>query len=555
MTGSQYFVGVFAIVLVAGSLGVCGFQARRALLPQWSGPLARLAEVIIALAVMVVVAEALGTVGLLQAVPLGVVILLATVAVWAAGRRRDPDEITRHPEVRWRSPAVALSVFAAVAACGAWAGFVRPALRSGMSDWDTLWYHMPFAARFAQTGSVTPLHYVGNQADAFIPANAELVHTLGILLFGNDGLSPLINVGWLALALLAAACIGRTAGCAAASASGVAVVLALPVMASSQAGTAKNDAAGLALLLAAMAFLVEGRGSRHAFSLSGIAAGLALGTKVTLLAPALAVGVGAVVMAPPRRRFALAGAWGAGACATGAFWYLRNVFRAGNPLPWFPIGIGPLQLPATTTPTSDCGNTTLAHYATDFQVLHQRMLPQLEVFYSQRWWMPVGLALVGIVAGLASKAGSARLVAAVGFVALAAYVVTPATAGGPEGNPLCFGYNTRFAAAGVAAGAVALVLALAARWPRSGATVAAFAIAATLVATWSTGQARLAAAALVAGLVVLAAIAIQRSAIHPAVPGLGLVLAVAVAVGWPVQKHYLSHRYRDRPLREATDAA
>ena len=33
------------------------------------------------------------------------------------------------------------------------------ALGGGMFNFDTLWYHMPFAAEYAQSGSVTAIHF------------------------------------------------------------------------------------------------------------------------------------------------------------------------------------------------------------------------------------------------------------------------------------------------------------------------------------------------------------------------------------------------------------
>jgi hypothetical protein len=84
------------------------------------------------------------------------------------------------------------------------------ALGGGMLSFDVLWYHMPFAAVFAQTGSVTGIQFT--QADPFVayyPASAELFHAIGIVALRNDFLSPLLNLLWMALALLAAWCTGR----------------------------------------------------------------------------------------------------------------------------------------------------------------------------------------------------------------------------------------------------------------------------------------------------------------------------------------------------------
>ena len=124
-------------------------------------------------------------------------------------------------------------------------------LDRGIYGGDSLWYHLPFAADFARSGSITALHFTDPlYLNWFYPQNSELVHAAGITLYGNDFLSPLINLGWLGLALLAAWCIGRPWGLGAISLTGVAILLAADLMFSRQPGNANNDVVGLALLLA-----------------------------------------------------------------------------------------------------------------------------------------------------------------------------------------------------------------------------------------------------------------------------------------------------------------
>jgi hypothetical protein len=89
------------------------------------------------------------------------------------------------------------------------------ALRFGMIGIDTLWYHLPVAARFVQQGSIAHLHYLDSDpVTVFYPASSELLHAVGMVVMGSDVLSTVMNLGWLALALLAAWCLGRCFGVA-----------------------------------------------------------------------------------------------------------------------------------------------------------------------------------------------------------------------------------------------------------------------------------------------------------------------------------------------------
>ena len=70
----------------------------------------------------------------------------------------------------------------------------------------------------------------------FYPANSELLHAAGMVIIGRDVLSPLLNLGWSALALLASWCLGRPWGVGGLSVLGALVVLDAGVFAD-QPGT------------------------------------------------------------------------------------------------------------------------------------------------------------------------------------------------------------------------------------------------------------------------------------------------------------------------------
>ena len=79
-----------------------------------------------------------------------------------------------------------------------WGLTTESALNRGMFNFDSLWYHMPFAADIAQSHSVTGFHHTETVfANWFYPQNSELLHADGILLVHRDTLSLFLNsAGW-----------------------------------------------------------------------------------------------------------------------------------------------------------------------------------------------------------------------------------------------------------------------------------------------------------------------------------------------------------------------
>src|SRR6202012_4046214 len=207
------------------------------------------------------------------------------------------------------------------------------ALGGGMLSFDVLWYHMPFAAHFAQTGSVTGIQFT--QADPFLaycPASSERFHALGIVAWRNDFLSPLLNLGWMALALLAAWCAGRRWRVEWLTLAAGALLMSLPVLSGTQPGEAFNDIVGLAALMVAGALILgPGRGWLGLLP-AGLALGLAAGTKFTFLVPGVVLIAGVVAAAEPRDRRRAGALLVGGLVISGGWWYLRALVHTGNPL-------------------------------------------------------------------------------------------------------------------------------------------------------------------------------------------------------------------------------
>ena len=267
MSLSQYLLGAAELAVIAAALGLGAYYVRALLVPAWTGALARLAEFVLGISALVVISELLGLLKLLEEVPL---LLACTVvglgaAYWARGR----DTAAEHHEFPAVKPSRAMSIVAVVAAAlvvAHWAEPTQEALDTGMYYQDTTWYHMSFSGRFAQTGEVGPLHFTDplKLTAWFYPQNSELLHAIPMVALDNDSLSPLINLGWLALSLLAAWCIGRPYAVGAATLLGAAVVLDSEMLVGSQAGNAPNDVMGIFFLLALLAFLVNGAATARA---------------------------------------------------------------------------------------------------------------------------------------------------------------------------------------------------------------------------------------------------------------------------------------------------
>jgi hypothetical protein len=109
-------------------------------------------------------------------------------------------------------------------------------------------------------------------------------------------------------------------------------------------GTALNDIPQGTFVLAAVALLASASGGPGHLFLAGLAGGLAAGSKPIAALP-VAVLFAAVVVAERRGGRGRAAAVAlAGLLAGGGFWYVRNLFWIGTPLPG--ADVGPLKGPA-----------------------------------------------------------------------------------------------------------------------------------------------------------------------------------------------------------------
>lgn len=606
----RYLLGAAELLLLTGLAALGAAAVRRLLAPSLTGAPAALATAICALALLLLPAQALGTFGLLKPLPclLLVAALSATAQAlartagapaasagapahpspgdspaggWRGGGRRErtprpqaspaatgptgPERprpnpsatpAPTHPErPRPRPSTTALALALAAFALLHFAWQAKARLGTGMTGFDTTWYHGPLAAGFAQSGDTWQLHFIAPQFLAwFYPANAELFHALGILAFDRDLLSPLLNLGWFAGCLLACWCLGRPFGVAPWSLALGAVALSLPAL-HDQAGEARNDIVGTFCLLAGAAVAVNAWGAVGARrggdaggggaapapwwgapALCGLAAGMAAGTKLNFLLPAATLVAGLAWAAPRGVRLRALGVLLGAALLGGGYWYLRNLFQAGNPLPWFD-SLGPLALPAPDQALGGREAHSVAGYLLDGAVWSEWLLPGLRAGLTLLWPAVLLAAAAGLLgAAAALPAGRARprsareralaTAGAAGLAAALAWLIAPTSASGPEGVPRGFESGLRYLAPALVLGLALLPAAVAGLRARTPAPSAP---------TANPERLRF--------------VADKRTKVnHHTWRGVWVGIAaalVAVALGYPVQRHYLEHRYAD----------
>jgi hypothetical protein len=494
-----------------------------------------------------------------------------------------------------------------------WGLTTKDALDRGIFNFDSLWYHMPFAADMVQSHSVTGLHHPETVfTNWFYPQNSELLHATGILLTHRDTLSLFLNFGFLALSFLAAWCIGRPYGRGHLAVIAAAIVLECHTLVVREPGAAKNDLMAAALLLAAAAILVNalprvsrgwrGRGGSRtarglpagpppprqdpradaspglnwAIAAAGLATGLAVGTKSTAVAMAAALTLAVIALAPTGRRWATFGWWFVPAFLGGGYWYLRNLIVAGNPLPQA-TSIGPISLPHPERLQEGRPNFNIVHYLTDTGVWREYFAPGLHEAFGGLWPLVLAAAVVGCLLALfRTNDRVLRWMGAVALFGLLAYLFTPLSAAGAEGAPVGFGINIRYAIPPLLLALTLLPTAADGPQIRLYGVKSAHrravwgwgALAALLLVLVATDRAdavvrdpaRLFAWGLAFLVVVVPAgllLARGRGAGRGVVVGGFAALALLVAaIGYPVERHYLQHRFlNDVPAEERIPGA
>jgi hypothetical protein len=403
----------------------------------------------------------LGVVGWYSVIPTTVLLAVIGGVMWYVARRLRPRQSQRSeaPPERLGRPGNVLAVVAVSFVAAMWGSRAYVALSHGMISIDSLWYHLPLAARFAHEHSITGIHHDVPDLSGFYAINSELLHSLGMVLLGNDFLSTVLTLLLGAVALVAAWCIGRPYGMGAPCAMGVSVLLCAPAFVASQPGAAHNDIVGVTLLLATAALLIQANAKKLTrdpvvLALAAMSVGLIVGTKWTFVPLAVAMTVGVIVLIPRGARLRLSAMWLAIVGTLGCFSYVRNLVRAGSPLPNVDLTIGPLGWERKAPEIS--GMASVTEFLFDGEAWEDFLLPGLSIWFGYAWWAVVALVVLGVVLAVVSGPGSVvRMLGAVGAVSLIAYLVQPQLLT-MFNQPVYFASNIRYASTAIALGLVLL---------------------------------------------------------------------------------------------------
>lgn len=456
------------IAMVVGSLSVVGVAGRRILLPGWRGSAAVTGGMAIVLLSTVTLGQVLGALGLLNRWA-AVVASAAVAAAALLALRRWPTrgEITSNadpdPGPEASAASTAFATFAILVVLGFWLVRTVVALRRGMTDPDSVGYHLPLTHVFASTGVADPNRLPHAYLPIYTyPGNDELVSAFALAVSQSVVFSTVKNLILAIGSLVAAHAIGAKARASVPAMVSVAVVLGLPIAAFTVPGHAKNDALVVFAVLVGLACLLLAGEKAAPLVLAGGCGGVVIGTKLSSVVAGGVLVLWTLVAAYRRgrpRRWRTMTLVVLASLAAGVPWYVRNLLTFGNPVPLARLSIGALSLPSVPSVelerTKSIASFLLRrqyHSATFFEGLVGAV-------------GPVGLLVVlagaaGLVVGLRSG-GWRRGTAAFGLLLTVAYLTTPATAYSDlEGRPIAYGVTINVHYALPAAAVCLLVLAV-----------------------------------------------------------------------------------------------
>jgi hypothetical protein len=554
MSLASYVVAISALALTLAGAVVVGARLQRQLLSDADRPLACLVGILIGTCYLVVVGEALGTAHLFSRWPLAIGSALPAMAIASRiPRPRSSRRVLhlRRPDIGQLAALICVALI--VAQC---LTAIVVTGRTGIFFVDSLAYHLPWAAWFAQTHSTTSIaHFAPGVQTSYYPLNDELLNGMGMAVLGRDSLSLLIGCGHLIVTTLAAYCIGARF-----RRGPVAICAISPLLVTFGAFSASaiNDWASIWPLLTTVAIGLHAYASsnkdsarQHGAGVAtamGLGIGLAIGTKLDMLAPALALLAAALLTSRALRSRRNLGIAVIATALAGGYWYLRTFIAVGSPLPSLALPL----LPHVPAPVVTAEGQTVAHYITRGDIWTDYFLPGLHNLFGPVWPATIVTAGSGLATALLSRRNPLlRGVAASALIGLLAYVVTPTTAGGPAGHPILFAANLRYTWPTLALALTTFPAShLAQRWPSvcSAALLGLTGATMTSELAWRGSTPRLAAGWVACALIVAGAGVLVHAFARPRLLGGPLVIAVgltgALAFCYPLQQRYLHDRYR-----------
>jgi hypothetical protein len=570
VTAATYLIGALSTIAFLALLAAAAVLARRRLMPQTTGAARTLGELVLAVTLAILLPEALGTAEILGRGSLlaGAGAVVAVLWCLPSGRvelHTPPDSRAgaRAERVAARGAerlVIGLGLLVLAVVGLQWLAWSIEGLSRGPLGIDTLRYHLPLAARIAHGANPFGLQFLDQDLlSTYDPLNAEMLHTDALTLLGNDALSPVVNLLWLSMAGLAGWVAGQRQRVQWPALLALGATVAVPLLVQGDGGGAENDLALVALLLTSIALVVAEPERVGAVAVSGLAAGLALGSKYAAVGPVVIVLVLLPWLVPGPAAMRLA-AWGLPALLTGGFWYLRNWVHTGSPVPELSLSLGPLSLPHVHDPVLALSGYSVSHYLGDGWFWRQVVIPGLPQAFGRAWWLVLGLVALGILVALIRGPGLARALAVMATVSVVSYVFTPYGAGGPEGDPWLFVPDLRFLLPGTSLGLLALAL-TGQGGHRRGWRIGLLGLLVLTVAAeewlpsgpysgWPSGGKALAAVvALAVGLGI--AVAVRRATWRWGwLPVSVILLAALLAGGYALERQYVAHRYATMPLAQ-----
>lgn len=417
------------------------------------------------------------------------------------GARHDADAPSPAPD--------ALLPWVVALGIGCLAVLAGLAITRPITDYDSLFYHLPTMASWYQHGALLPFDQFRGEQIGTYPYAWELLCSLFFFPFGDDTLVALPNlVAWMVL-VVSTGLLGLEIGARSVVAAAFSLAAGSMPLTVEQVNSLHVDLPMAAFFLAGLVHAI--RFARSGFvehlTLVACSAGLLVGIKMSgltyagLLAGALLAlvlwrrlgdrqGARLVVAGGSMATLALLALASLGLVA--GYWYVRNLVELGNPLGLMQLSLGDTVILPGTLRTEDVKRTTLAHLfdptsRTHLRVLYEALSRELGPFV-----FVATAACLSLPAVLWRSAGADRsaLAATSGLAVLTAilYWTTPYGADTPNGLngfriTAWIGQGMRYALPLVGLATV-VAARCASAWPVPGGVFVALAAASTAALAW-----------------------------------------------------------------------